>query len=127
MVSGSISLELLARKTPGAVLYRITTFSRFVSRIMMTCPFITLTNLISEKEVMPEFISNGNPESDIQKLTEHLIEWCTNPEQRTAVSDEMAEIASEVAVTGATQRTAEYLVEQLKIQGRAAAGEAAAA
>ena len=121
MVSGSISLELLARKTPGAVLYRITTFSRFVSRIMMTCPFITLTNLISEKEVMPEFISNGNPESDIQKLTEHLIEWCTNPEQRTAVSDEMAEIASEVAVTGATQRTAEYLVEQLKIQGRAAA------
>ncbi|MEP3478843.1 MAG: lipid-A-disaccharide synthase [Fuerstiella sp.] len=116
MVSGSISLELLSRKTPGVVLYRIGTFSRSVSRVMMTCPFITLTNLISEKEVMPEFISNGNPEADVQKMTAHLVEWCTNTEQRNRVSEEMGRIANEVAVTGATLRTAEYLIEQLEIQ-----------
>lgn len=127
MVSGSISLELLARKTPGVVLYRIGTFSKWVSKVLMTCPFITLTNLISEKEVMPEFVSNGNPEADIQKLTAQLVEWCTDAEKRTAVSNEMAGIASEVAVTGATKRTAEYLIEQLKIQVPETTSEATAA
>lgn len=127
MVSGSISLELLARKTPGVVLYRIGSFSKLVSKFVMTCPFITLTNLISEKEVMPEFVSSGNPEADIQKMTAQLVEWCTDKEKRNAVSDEMARIASEVAVTGATKRTAEYLIQQLQIHKSETTGEAAAA
>ena len=116
MVSGSISLELLSRKTPGVVLYRISTFSRWVSKVVMTCPFITLTNLISEKEVMPEYLSNGNPEADIKKVTAHLVEWCTNTKQRNLVSEEMGRIANQVGLTGATKRTAEYLIEQLEIQ-----------
>lgn len=127
MVSGSISLELLSRKTPGVVLYRIGTFSRWVSKVVMTCQFITLTNLICEKEVMPEFISNGNPEPDIQKMTAQLVEWCTNAEQRGIVSEEMGRIAHEVAVTGATKRTAEYLIEQLEIEVAQATDESAAA
>lgn len=116
MVSGSISLELLARKTPGIVLYRIAKFSKIVSGVVMTCPFITLTNLIAEKEIMPEFVSGGNPEADIRAISNRLIEWCRHPEARKAVRDEMRTIASEVAVTGATKRTAEYLIEQLAVE-----------
>lgn len=115
MVSGSISLELLARKTPGIVLYRIAKFSKMVSGVVMTCPFITLTNLIAGREIMPEFVSGGNPEADIRAISDRLIEWCRNPEARNAVRDEMQTIASEVAVTGATKRTAEYLIEQLAV------------
>lgn len=126
MVSGSISLELLARRTPGVVLYRIGSLSKLVSKVLMTCPFITLTNLVSEKEVMPEFVSSGNPEGDIQKLTAQLVEWCTAPESRSAISDEMAQIASEVAVTGATERTAAYLIQQLAISSCRSSDEAAA-
>lgn len=118
MVSGSISLELLARNTPGIVLYRIAKFSKMVSGAVMTCPFITLTNLIAEKEIMPEFVSGGNPDADIQAISSRLIEWCQNPQARNAVRDEMATIASKVAITGATKRTAEYLIEQLGVEVR---------
>lgn len=70
LVSGSISLELLARHRPGIVLYRIGSISRFLSRFLMHCRFITLPNLIAERELMPEFISSGNPQSDITEIAE---------------------------------------------------------
>ncbi len=70
MVSGSISLELLARRKPSVVLYRVGRAGHWVSRFLMKCRFITLTNLIANHEVIPEFVSSGAPESDIRRITE---------------------------------------------------------
>lgn len=113
MVSGSISLELLARHTPGMVLYRVPTLGRLASRVLMTCEFITLTNLVAQKEIMPEFISNGNPAKDIAGMSETLSHWLTNPESLSDRKQAMKDLAETAAVTGATQRTAEYLLEEL--------------
>lgn len=113
MVSGSISLELLARRKPGIVLYRVPSIGKLASKVLMTCPFITLTNLIAEEELMPEFVSSGNPERDIQAITQQLTSWCQDKAARTAVRDQMDRLASKVAITGATERTADYLLEQL--------------
>lgn len=80
MVSGSISLELLGRRKPGMVIYRVPTIGRFFAKFLMKCRFITLPNLIADDEVMPEFISNGDPENDIQKMTATLTHWLQNPQ-----------------------------------------------
>lgn len=113
MVSGSISLELLARHTPGLVLYRVPTLGRMASKVLMTCEFITLTNLVAQREIMPEFISNGNPAKDIDGMAEVLIEWLTDSEALVQREQDMRALAETAAVTGATQRTAEYLLEEL--------------
>ena len=110
MVSGSISLELLARKTPGIVLYRAPTIGRFVSRFLMNCRFITLPNLIANQEVMPEFISHGDPESDIWKITNLLTEWVSKPEVVAAQKETLARLAGHATTTGATKRTADLLL-----------------
>lgn len=113
MVSGSISLELLARKTPGIVLYRVGLLGRIASRVLMTCRFITLTNLIAEKELMPEFISSGDPASDVAAISDQLTEWCLNSDSLARRTQEMSALADQTAVTGATERTAELLLAAL--------------
>jgi len=113
MVSGSISLELLARRKPGLVLYRISTFSHYFSRFLLLCRYITLTNLIADDEVMPEFVSSGNPENDIQKMTGLLTEWLQKPETLTARKAILSGLADRATNIGATQRTANFLLSQL--------------
>ncbi|MCP4785828.1 MAG: lipid-A-disaccharide synthase [Fuerstiella sp.] len=116
MVSGSISLELLARRTPGVVLYRVGRFARLVARVLMTCRFITLTNLIADKELMPEYVSCGNPASDAAAISDHLSKWCLNPHTLARRRDEMSVLADQAAVTGATERTAELLLAALNVE-----------
>ncbi|MBC7968176.1 MAG: hypothetical protein H7Z17_19890, partial [Fuerstia sp.] len=110
MVSGSISLELLARKTPGIVLYRANTIARFIARFLMNCRFITLPNLIADQEVMPEFISHGDPESDIRTITSKLTEWVSKPDVLAAQKETLARLAGHATTTGATKRTADLLL-----------------
>ena len=89
----------------------------------MKCRFITLPNLIADDEVMPEFISNGDPENDIQKMTATLTDWLQNPQslaQRRAVMSGLADKATD---TGATRRTADFLLNAL---ARPAAGNKSA-
>lgn len=117
MVSGSISLEILARRTPTVVLYRVPRSGRFVSRFLMTCDYITLTNLIAEREIMPEFISHGSPKKDIQDMVAQLTEWCLKPETLQKRREEMDELAQKVCITGATERTAALLMSHLLPDG----------
>ena len=113
MVSGSISLELLSRRKPGVVLYRVPTIGRFFSRFLMMCRFITLTNLIADNEVMPEFISNGDPEADIRQMTSILTEWLQKPETLAARKEVISRLADHATNIGATKRTADFLLSQL--------------
>ena len=127
MVSGSISLELLARKTPGVVLYRVGRLGRIAARVLMTCRFITLTNLIAEKELMPEFVSCGNPASDAAAISDQLSAWFLNPNTLARRRDEMSVLADRAAVTGATVRTAELLLAALNDESSTAGGASQAA
>ncbi|MCA9085323.1 MAG: lipid-A-disaccharide synthase [Planctomycetaceae bacterium] len=127
MVSGSISLELLARRTPGIVLYRVPAIGRFFARFLMNCRFITLTNLIADREVMPEYISSGNPASDIEKITNTLRHWVQQPAALQEKRSELSALAQAVAITGATQRTAEFLLNSLGCPPTVADCEATAA
>jgi lipid-A-disaccharide synthase len=110
MVSGSISLELLARRKPGIVLYRVPTVGRFFARFLMLCRWISLPNLMADREVMPEFVSNGDPESDIVKMVEQLGLWLGDSGELKRVQAEMAELADRTAAAGASEQAAQFLL-----------------
>ncbi len=110
MVSGSVSLELLARRTPGVVLYRTSLPGKLVARALLSCRYITLTNLIADDDIMPEFLSGGNPQRDIEAISELLTEWGKNPGALRARRRQMEALASSAAITGATGRTADLVL-----------------
>ena len=120
MVSGSISLELLARGTPGVVLYRVPTIGRFFSRFLMLCRYISLPNLMADSEIMPEYISNGDPEGDIASMSATLTEWLRDPSILAARAQAMRDLAAKAAQPGASRRVAELLMTRITESQRVA-------
>lgn len=112
MVSGSVSLELLARRTPGVVLYRTSRPGQFAARRLLSCRYITLTNLIADEEIMPEFVSGGDPQQDIAAMSRHLIQWAGDPAALADRRRQMELLADRTVIAGATERTAELLLGQ---------------
>lgn len=120
MVSGSISLELLARQTPGIVLYRVARYEKFGARLLMNCRFITLTNLIADEELMPEFILAGQMDQDLESIVTWLHENCSSPDVLAARRQQMTELAAQAAITGATDRTADLILKLMEANRSAA-------
>lgn len=118
MVSGSVSLELLARHTPGIVLYRVARYEKLGARFLMNCRFITLTNLIADEEIMPEFISAGDPKPEIDRISEWLIEVCSSPERLAECRRQMVQLADRAALIGATDRTADLILSELNVRSQ---------
>jgi lipid-A-disaccharide synthase len=110
MVSGSVSLELLARATPAVVMYRASWLMEFVGHRIITCDYITLVNLIAGREVMPEFPFSGWPEAVPTNITEILGGWIGDPQACAAVRRELQDLRDNVCRGGATDRAAEAIL-----------------
>jgi lipid-A-disaccharide synthase len=109
-VSGSISLELLYRRRPTVVLYYVNRPGYFATKMLKTCRFISLVNLLADKEVFPEFFSHElNPLS----IGGHIIGWLNDYRSYLQVRNELNRLRQEVQKPGACRLAAEYLVGNL--------------
>jgi lipid-A-disaccharide synthase len=110
MVSGSVSLEMLARRTPATVVYRTTWPTYCIGKMLVTCKYMSLPNLIARRTVMPEFLSVGNPAPVTDSVVEQVHRWLSDPRQLAEARRELDEIRQQIYVTGATRRTAEVIL-----------------
>ena len=86
MVSGSVSLEMLARRTPAVVMYRTTWPTYFIGRLLITCKYMSLPNLIAGRQVMPEYMSVGNPAPVTNAVVADVDRWLSNCDQLQSAS-----------------------------------------
>lgn len=113
MVSGSVSLEMLARRKPAVVVYRIARWLLPLKTIFVRLKSITLTNLIAGRNVLPEFIVHFFPRRDVRAMTDTLAEWLTQPLALDRAVGDLTAIHDDVVRTGATTRAAEQILKQL--------------
>lgn len=113
MVSGSVSLELLGRRTPAAVIYKGGPLSAKLAKWFLTCRFISLPNLLADRMVMPEHFYSGQDEPTVARITRILDNWLANPTALAAKQREMRELADRTARAGATAHTAEAVLTRL--------------
>lgn len=113
MVSGSVSLELLARNTPAVVIYRSGPFHYFLGRMLITCRFISLPNLIAGKPIMPEFVLLGEAQAEVREITTIIRDWLAQRDARESVVSEMHELQRQIASPGATARVVDAIEEHL--------------
>lgn len=121
MVSGSVSLELLARKKPAVVVYRLTRLHTTLRPVVLQCKYITLTNLIAGREIVPEFVSSGPAEPTIAAVTGILDRWIGHPQELANATAEIAELAESVVLTGATGYAATAILSEPTASERLAA------
>jgi len=113
MVSGSVSLELVARQTPAVVLYRVDWLTYVIGRCLVVCQYMSLPNLIAKRVVMPEFLSVGNPEPATRDAFQVLDLWLRQPEERVRATQEMTTALADFPATGATTRAAAFILSKL--------------
>lgn len=113
MVSGSVSLEMLARKTPAAVLYRCSRLFYSVMRHLVSVEFITLPNLIAGREVLPEWVIAWSPRRDVRSITRTLDGWLSDHSVLANKVEELSALHQEVVQVGATSRAADVILDRL--------------
>lgn len=113
MVSGSVSLELLARGTPATVVYRVGRFLHTYARLMVKVNSITLVNLMAGKTLFPETVSVGNPQPAIDFLADNTLKMLGDPSYYRALVSQLAQLRSEQGATGGLSCAADTLLAQL--------------
>lgn len=116
MVSGSISLELLARKTPAVVIYRSHWGMYFMANLLITCKFMSLPNLIADRELMPEFPSVGSPVKDIAKIDTILSDWLRTPLSLERARNKLASLYTETVIPGASAEAAISILSHVQVE-----------
>jgi lipid-A-disaccharide synthase len=106
-VSGSVGLELVYHCTPSVVLYRVGTIDLRVARWLKTSKYISLVNLLADKEVFPEFLTDRCP---AESMSRHVMHWLDDEKAYKELCGELAALRTRVAQPGACDRAAEYVL-----------------
>jgi lipid-A-disaccharide synthase len=106
-VSGSVGLELLYDCKPSVVLYRVGAIDLRVARWLKTSRYISLVNLLADKEIFPEFLTDR---CQAQDMSRHITHWLDDEEAYTELCGELAALRARVAQPGACDRAAQYVL-----------------
>jgi lipid-A-disaccharide synthase len=116
-VSGSVSLELLGRAKPSVTVYRMGPLQNRLVHWLVQVRWMSLVNLLAGKELFPEYATAHCPSADVAA---HVLGWLNDAAGYAKLRQELVELRERVAMPGACERTAEYLLKVLERQGAAA-------
>jgi lipid-A-disaccharide synthase len=134
--SGSVSLELLYHKKPTVVLYWISPLAYRVQEFFRRVKYITLVNLLTAKELFPADTTPYDP-ADVDAdrvlfpeyltcqdkslaIAGHLVRWLADDRAREELVAELAKLKARVGHGGASQTSAELILQEIKRQNRIA-------
>jgi lipid-A-disaccharide synthase len=109
-VSGSVSLELLYRGTPSVVVYRAHLVPLWVSHLLRKCRYISLVNLLADRELFPEFLTHRD---EAAAVAGRVLQWLNDDGAYREVCAELAALKGRVAESGACRRAAHYILDVL--------------
>ncbi|HEY2786753.1 MAG TPA: lipid-A-disaccharide synthase [Fimbriiglobus sp.] len=109
-VSGSVGLELLDKAKPTVVVYKVTPTEMWIGRQFRTCKYISLVNLLAGEELFPEFLT---AKDESTAIADRVTGWLTDDTDRKAVESKLRELKARVAIPGACDRAAEFLLGEL--------------
>ncbi|MDA1017457.1 MAG: lipid-A-disaccharide synthase, partial [Planctomycetota bacterium] len=112
MVSGSISLELLARTTPAVVIYRCSWMIYAIVSMLIQVRWVTLTNLIAGESVSPEFNFVRRRAAKVDGVIRQLDEWLGLNDSLENCRQRLHELRDATVETGASARTAEAILSR---------------
>ena len=107
-VSGSVGLELLYRRVPTVVVYRVNPLYVRLRRILIKVPYVSLVNLLADRELYPEFVTSS---TDPSGPAAPIIRWLNHPPERQAVRDDLDRLLAVVGRPGACRRAAEAVID----------------
>lgn len=110
LASGTITLEAAILETPAVVTYSLPPLVFRIAKKLVKVPYVSLPNLILNKQVYPEVLEERNKE---ERLTEALAEILLNQHLRDGIKNELKEVRKLLGPPGASWRIAEDMLRYL--------------
>ena len=111
VTSGTATLETALLTVPEVVCYKATGFSYFLAKWMIKVKFISLVNLVMDKEVVKELIQGEMTEENIVKELELLLH---NSKRQRKLLEDYEELKDRLGSSGASEKAAEVITEAMK-------------
>ena len=108
VTSGTATLETALLSVPEVVCYKSTGLSYRIAKRLVKVKFISLVNLVMDKEVVKELIQNDLTEDNIVKELEQLLH---NGKRQRQLLEDYDELKERLGNAGASEKAAEIICE----------------
>jgi lipid-A-disaccharide synthase len=110
VTSGTATLETALIGVPQIVCYKTQWLTYWIAKKIITLPYISLVNLILDKEAVPELIQNN---LNVKNLNAHLNNILVGAEREDQLENYQI-LKQKLGASGAAERTAKAIVYSLK-------------
>lgn len=111
VASGTASLETALMLTPMVVVYRMSTLTYLLGRLLVRTEHVAMANLIAAERVVPELIQyDVNPES----MAAEVLPLLESTETRTRMISGLSRVRDRLGQPGASRRAAALLCETME-------------
>ena len=111
VTSGTATLETALFKVPQVVVYKTSSFNYAIGSRLVSVPFISLPNLVAEKEVVKELLQNH---MTAQSVSDELKELINNHDYRNEMLKNYDRIYELLDTGSASDRTATLMLNYLR-------------
>jgi lipid-A-disaccharide synthase len=108
VASGTAAMEATIVGTPMVVIYRTSTITYLLARLLVETPYISWPNILMEKSIVPELLQD---EADPRAIARLVLLMLENPSLYSEVRKNLAEAGTKLGSPGALMRTAELVLE----------------
>lgn len=109
--SGTATLETALAGVPTVVSYRVAPFSALVGRLLIKVKWVSLTNLIMQKELFPELLQER---ATGEMMASQLAAWLDTLRKSKPSAPNLRNSAAVAESPAAPPRAAQKLLEALK-------------
>jgi lipid-A-disaccharide synthase len=112
VASGTATMEATIVGTPMVVLYRTSTPTYLLAKLLVEIPHISWPNILMGKRIVPELLQDEAEPEAVARLVLLMLE---NPSLSSEVRMNLAEARGKLGSPGALMRTAELILEVARI------------
>lgn len=107
--SGTVTIEAAVLGTPMVTFYKVNRLSWWAGRRLVKVPFLSMVNLIAERQIVPELIQHDMTPDRIAAEAEQLL---SSPQKSGHMRDELARVRTLLTREGdPLERAAEIMIE----------------
>jgi lipid-A-disaccharide synthase len=124
VASGTATLEAALCGAPMVVVYRTSSLTYALARLLVRLRWISLVNIVAGEEVVPELLQGRARAAELERQGDTIL---SSPERASAMRAALALVAAALGPPGASERAAEQVLSALASSPEHAAPELRAA
>ena len=119
VASGTASLECGLLRLPAVVVYKVSFLTYLIGRLFVNTEYISMTNIILNKKVFPEFIQGNFTAENVART---ILKWTSTPHLLKDIRDDLSLLRKKLGSKKASIQTAKIILNYLTKVNKAGSG-----